>query len=199
MLGAHANPVFGASKIIEHEIAAINALKTIGFIRDDIDEFGLVEKLRITKSKARSLLYQMALRTEDDADAINAQIKATILTPRIEKQGELFLIEVPHPLTMDRLRQRVRQLGFLSDGSFSGSVARISEKALIALLADLLSEEERQRLMGSYHAQGVSDKTPVGIIKNILAKALQAAVGQAGAEFGSTVFNALKDVFNHTP
>jgi len=100
---------------------------------------------------------------------------------------------------MDRLRQRVRQLGFISDGSFSGSIARIPEKALIALLTDLLTQEERNNLMHSYHAQGVSDKSPMGIIKNIMSKALQAAVGKAGAEFGSTVFHALEDIFRHTP
>jgi hypothetical protein len=49
--------VFGAAKTVEHEIAALNALKAIGYISQDADEFDLVEKLRITKSKARLLLY----------------------------------------------------------------------------------------------------------------------------------------------
>lgn len=73
MLRPHAFPVFGAARTIEHEVAALNALKVLGNIKANADEFELVETLRVTKSKARALLYQAALRngkplTEDFVD-----------------------------------------------------------------------------------------------------------------------------------
>lgn len=64
LLKPHATPVFGAAKAIEHEVAALSALKILEFIDASSDDFTLVEKLRITKSKAWSLLYQAALREE---------------------------------------------------------------------------------------------------------------------------------------
>lgn len=50
LLRPHAEPVFGAAKTVEHEVAALNALKTLGYIGHAADEFDLVERLRATKS-----------------------------------------------------------------------------------------------------------------------------------------------------
>jgi hypothetical protein len=43
LLDPHASPVFGAAKTIEHEIAAFNALQTLGYIQENADEYDLVE------------------------------------------------------------------------------------------------------------------------------------------------------------
>ena len=57
LLRPYSEPVSGAAKTIEHEVAAFNALKALRYIEPDADDFDLVESLRIAKSKARSLLY----------------------------------------------------------------------------------------------------------------------------------------------
>lgn len=51
-------------------------------------------------------------------------------SPLLAVDGEFYMVEVPQPLTMDRLRKRVRQLRFLSDGTFSGSAARSKDPRL---------------------------------------------------------------------
>jgi len=58
LLHVHASPVFGAAKKIEHEVAAIKALQRLGAISPEPDKYELVIALRVTKAKARSLLYQ---------------------------------------------------------------------------------------------------------------------------------------------
>ena len=60
LLKPQAAPVFGAAKTVEHEIAGLQALKVLGVIRPAADEFDLVESLRVTKTKARSLIYHAA-------------------------------------------------------------------------------------------------------------------------------------------
>ena len=68
--------------------------------------------------------------------------------PRIQKDSKgIYLIEVPYPLVMDKLRQRVRKLGYISDGSFSGSIAKISEDALVALIEDLLDDRIKNEII----------------------------------------------------
>ena len=42
LLRPHAAPVFGAAKTVEHEVAALNALKELSYIAPDADEFDLV-------------------------------------------------------------------------------------------------------------------------------------------------------------
>ena len=62
LLAAHTLPVFGAAKQVEHEVAALRALKMLGALPDNADEYTLVTTLRITKAKARNLLNEDAMR-----------------------------------------------------------------------------------------------------------------------------------------
>ena len=75
--------------------------------------------LRITKAKARSLLYQVALRRSLGKEEIDTALRHPISQPRVIKEGDKVIIEVADPLLMDRLRQRVRQLNHVSDGRLS--------------------------------------------------------------------------------
>ena len=90
--------------------------------------------LRVTKVKARSLLYQVALRTKTNPAEIDAALRQLLSQPRVAKYGDKVFIEVADPLLMDQLRQRIRQLNFISDGSFSGSIAKLPIAALSALI-----------------------------------------------------------------
>ena len=51
----------GAPKQVEHEVAALRALKMLA-LPDNADEYTLVTTLRITKAKARNLLNEDAMR-----------------------------------------------------------------------------------------------------------------------------------------
>lgn len=48
LLAPHGSPVFGAAKVVEHEVAALKALKLLSYIAHSADEFDLVERLRGT-------------------------------------------------------------------------------------------------------------------------------------------------------
>lgn len=118
LLAPHASPVFGAAKVVEHEVAAIRALQRLGYLPTQLDEYDLVMALRVTKTKAHSLLYQVALRKALSKEETDAVLRQLLSQPRVIKEGDKVIIEVADPLLMDRLRQRVRQLNLISDGSF---------------------------------------------------------------------------------
>ena len=196
LLKPHTISVFAASKLVEHEIAAFNALKTLGYISNDADEFNLVEKLRVTKAKARSLLYQAALREISDLPAEIDAIKKILSNPRMQRDGDkMFLVEVPQPLTMDRLRSRVRTLGFLTDGSFSGSVARMPEAALVALVESLVTEQERATLLAVLISRGLTDTSWRGVLQGAVKKIGSKVAGQAGEAIADECGNAIGAVF----
>ena len=178
----HANPVFGASKSVEHEVAALNAMKLLGYLSDKPDEFELVEKLRVTKSKARSLLYQVALREVSSAVNEADELREILTNPRIAVDGDFYLIEVPQPLTMDRLRHRVRKLGFLVDGSFSGSVARIKRPALAALVETIVPEAERTASFEGLKRVGYQGTDARSVIAAMLKKSGTKIAGEVGEE-----------------
>lgn len=200
LLGSHAVPVFGAAKTVEHEVAALNALKVLGYLTDDSDEFTLVEKLRITKSKARSLLYQTALRKidEDEADKDLRLINA-LKSTQIIKEGSLFIIEVPDPLTMDRMRKIIRDAGYLSDETFSNSLAKVSEGALVSLMVELIPEKDKEAIEKKMFEAGVTDNSIAGIIKAIIIHEASRIAGETGKKIANKIGNKIFSTLNNIP
>lgn len=191
LLKPHASPVFGAVKVVEHEVAALNALQILGYLQTDVDEYGLVEGLRVTKAKARSLLYSAALRQLTDESEVDDQLREVVGKCTLCKDGNMFLFEVPQPLTMDRLRQRVRKLGFISDGTFSGSVARLPGDALAALVEALMPEGQKKTTLKKLNAAGYEGKDLASIIKRIAFAAAGAAGGKALGKVTEDAVNEL--------
>lgn len=191
LLKPHASPVFGAVKLVEHEVAALDALRMLGYLAPDADEYSLVEGLRVTKAKARSLLYNSALRQMDDESEVDAQLRLIVGRCILCKDGDMFLFEVPQPLTMDRLRQRVRKLGFISDGTFSGSVARIPGDALVALVEALMPrlDAEKSSTIKKLNAAGYQGKDIASIIKRVAISAASTVGGKVAGQLTEETVN----------
>lgn len=187
LLGVHASPVFGAAKAVEHEVAAFLALQKLGFLSERPDEYELVMALRITKAKARSLLYQVGLRRLQTPEQVDAALRALLSEPRVMKEGDTLFIEVPDPLMMDCLRQRIRKLGFFSDGSFSGSVAKVSSRALAALIAELIPKENRTAVNKQLRQHGVSGDDLPGLVCGALSALGKSAAGGVGEHVGDKI------------
>ena len=156
---AHALPVFGAAKQVEHEVAALRALKILGALPDNADEYTLVTTLHITNAKARNLLYQDALRTLTSPKQIDDALRAIAMQPNAVKDGDLFLLEVPQPVLMDALRQSVRQLDYLTDDSCAESIARFPQRAFAALNEDLVPPAERNSMAPACGAKSLKATT----------------------------------------
>ena len=193
MLSAHAAPVFGAAKPIEHEEAAFRALQSIGFLSPSPDEYELVTTLRVTKPKARALLYQVALRNMSTGQSVDDQLRELLSSPTVLKDGDTVLVEVPDPFQMDMLRQRVRRLGYLSDGSFSGSVARIPLRALSALVANLIPDSAQADVKKALRAEGIEGVDLPALVSGALARVGDHIAGPAGAQIGEHIGDLLSD------
>ena len=195
LLKPHAAPVFGAAKTVEHEIAGLQALKVLGVIRPAADEFDLVESLRVAKTKARSLIYHAALRAESSQASIDAALRHALVSTRVVRDGELYLVEIPDPLTMDRLRKRVRDLGFLSDGKFSGALAKIPEGALLRLVADLIPAVQKEEIHKQLLEAGLPDKSVGGLVKAALQKAGRKVADETGEQVAKAVGEVILTIF----
>ena len=197
LLAAHTLPVFGAAKQIEHEVAALRALKMLGALPDNADEYTLVTNLRVTKAKARNLIYQDAPRTLTSPQQIDDALRALVMQPTATKDGDLILLEVPQPFLMDALRHRIRQLGFLSDGSFSGSTARLPQRALAALIEDLVPPTERQSVTARQRRQGIEGDDLQSLVLGLIKTAGRAAAGAAGEHLGVPIAESIGAAFSY--
>jgi hypothetical protein len=115
------SPAFGALPKNEVELIVLNILEQVRAIESNPEVYELVSKLKVTRSKARSLIYDRELRKSTESD-LNEKVKSILKKPLLQKNGELFVLDVENPLVLDHLRSKVQKLGYVSDGSFSPSI-----------------------------------------------------------------------------
>ncbi len=188
-------PAFGVQPKAETELALLEALQQLGLIAAEPSIYELVTQLRVTRPKARKLIYERALR-RSDAGALDAQLKALLRHPVIHKNGELFALEVENPLLADHLKERLQQLGHGSDGSFSASLVTLKAEALAALVAASLSPDDQEKLRKALVKAGAPDTSLRGLLTGALKKLggkLASKAGEALAEQASDYLGPVLD------
>jgi len=153
LLSPYFRPTFGAGKTVEHEVSVLRALELLSVVPAGATELDLVMTLRVTRAKARALLYQVQLADVQDLAALDNHVREVLARPRLGALGSrdagsvVWLLDVPFPLVADRIRQLVRQEGFISDGSFSPTLIKLSSNAYGAVVASLIPLPERDALL----------------------------------------------------
>lgn len=184
LLASYMSPAFGSLPKREVDLLIYDTLEGVGFVKRNPSIYSLVQSLRVTRAKARSLLYDIELRRIDSAD-LDCQVREALKRPHIQKQGDLFALEIENPVELDHLRAIVQELGHATDGSFSPSLVKLTPGAFAALMEHFLTESERKALKTALVKAGAPDTSLRGIFTGVLKKlAAKAAsdVGEAAAE-----------------
>jgi hypothetical protein len=181
LLSGALKPAFGALPKRELELLFVEALVHIGFLRKTPEVFELVRQLRITKSRARSLLYDRELRRQD-SDSLDGLALEALKKPVLQPQGYAVALEIENPYLADHIRDRVRSLGFATDGSFSPSLIRLSAPAAAELIDSYLTGEERSRVQKALSSALGESSTAKDLMAKALVAAASAVAGKAGGE-----------------
>ncbi len=176
LLESYLDPAFGALPKKEVDLMMVQAMEKLGFVSETPSLYELVTQLRVTRAKARNLIYDMELRRLDTAD-LDTRVKEALKHPLLQKQGELFALEIENPLVIDHLRAKLQTLGHASDGSFSPSLVKISLGAVASLLEDYLTKAEQHSLRKTLVKAGAPDTSFHGVIKSTI-KAIAKKVAQ---------------------
>lgn len=179
LLERYLTPAFAALPKNEVELLVLDALEQVGAISADLQLYELVSTLKVTRAKARRLIYDRELRHSSSAD-LDAKVKALLKRPLLQKQGELFVLEVENPLVSDHLRAKVQQLGYVSDGSFSPSLIKMGLEAISALIAALLSADEQEQVRLALIAAGAPDGSLKGVLKATFFKVASKVAADSG-------------------
>ncbi len=117
--------------------------------------------------------------------------------PLIQKNGDLYVLEVENPLVSDHLRSKVQKLGYVSDGSFSPSIIKLGLDAITALIESYLSAQEKDDLKAALVAAGAPDTSFAGILKATFKKVASKVASDSGealmdkaSEFISPIIDA---------
>ncbi len=121
----------------EHEILDLDS-------KDPI--YDLIKKLRVSRTKARNLLYEISLRQKDDKE-LEKELYGLLESTLVLKDNNWILLEVSDPYLRDYIKKILKENSFISDYSFSSEVLRISHKAYVYLLFRNLKEEESEKVL----------------------------------------------------
>ncbi|WP_313026447.1 hypothetical protein [Pseudomonas lopnurensis] len=182
------NPAFGALPKSEIELLVLSALEEVGAVSSESGIYELVSKLKITRSKARNLIYERELRRLS-ASELDARVKEILKKPIIQKSGEVFILEIESPLISDHLRSKVQQLGYITDGSFSPSVVKLSLDAVVALIELYIPPEDLPGVKAALIEAGAPDQSVRGVLKAVLKK----VAGKVASDTGEAVLESTSE------
>lgn len=187
-LKSYMTPAFGALPKNEVELIVLNVLVNLNAIDEEPELYELVSKLKVTRSKARGLIYDRELRRSSE-DELDEKVKALLKKPLIQKNGDLYVLEVENPLVSDHLRSRVQKLGYVSDGSFSPSIVKLGLDAVAALIESYLTDQERDDVKDALVAAGAPDTSFKGVIKATFKK----VAGKVASDTGEALMEKASD------
>ncbi len=180
-LQGYLTPAFGALPKREVDLLVLELMERLGLVDRNPSLYSLVQGLRVTRSKARNLLYDRELRRLN-VDDLDCRVLQALTRPLIQKQGDLFVLEIENPLVADHLRARLQNLGHATDGSFSASLVKLSGDAMAALIEDYMPPAKRERLRQALIRAGAPDTSLTGVLKSVFRKLGGKLADEAGSE-----------------
>lgn len=136
-------PSYGSMSKRDFEILLFMKLQELGAIQKDPDLYQLIKDLKISRTRVRNLLYEAKMRTSKEEDLDNELIQL-LQKPVFLKDGDKVAIEIQNPLLTDHFRFKVKELGFITDGSFSAELVKLNYSAYIALVESMISVEAKK-------------------------------------------------------
>lgn len=178
-LESYMTPAFGALPKNEVELIVLNMLEQIKVFNKEPKLYELVSNLKVTRTKARGLLYDRELRRSSQKE-LDEKVKTLLKRPLVQRNGDLYVLEVENPLVSDHLRSKVQTLGYVSDGSFSPSIVKLGLDAITALIESYLSEQEKDDIQAALVAAGAPDASFSGVLKATFKKVASKLASDTG-------------------
>ena len=206
LLERYLTPAFGTLPKREIDLLFFEAFEELGFIElepknayDKSTIYQIVQRLRVTSRKARNLLYDRELRrfaSDDLEEKLDERVREALKHPIVQKQGDLFVLEIENPLVIDHLRARMKSLGYAADGSFSPTLVKLPGEAIASLIESYMSEEERRDALEAFREAGVLSEEGVSlrkVLKGVFMVLGRKMADEAGAQLAEQFFGLLVD------
>lgn len=196
ILDSYLNPAFGSLSKRDIDLLLFMKLQEINYIDKNADIYDLVSKLRITRSKARNLLYESKLRSSTE-EHLDKELIEILSWPIIENQTNTIKIEIDNPYLRDHLKAKMKKLRLLSDGSFSQEIITFNSTSLSILIEKLIPDDRKAIILRDFERKGYIDGSTLSkLIKSIFGNIGKKALGKFGEELGEDLHNILIDLFN---
>lgn len=132
-LNDYTKPSFGSASKRDIDLSIFMLMQDLGIINTHPQIYEVVSLLHVTSSKARNLIYEASLRRSSE-ESLNAELLELLKEPIFMSTSDnMVAIEIDNPLLIDHLRQKLRDLKFITDGSHNRGIVKMSTTAYATL------------------------------------------------------------------
>ncbi len=194
LLSGYLTPAFGSMSKRDFDILLFMKLQEMGVIDKNPEIYELVSMLRVTRVKARNLLYEAKLRASTEED-LDEELKQLLVSPIFLKENDKIGIEVANPYLIDHLRFKLKKMNYITDGSFSPELVKLTTEAYLALFESYLPKGAKKRIIRALVEVGAKGDTSfTGIMTAVLTKLGEKFADEAGGELAASLGDYLKPV-----
>lgn len=187
-------PSYGSMSKRDFEILLFMKLQELKVIDKDPDLYSLIKNLKISRSRARNLLYEAKMRSSNDKD-LDKELIELLTKPIFLKDGDRIAIEIQNPLITDHFRFKLKELGHITDGSFSPELVKLNYVAYIALADKLSSNEVKANIVKLFVEEGImKDCSFKAVFSEIVKKIGHKIAGKAGEVATDQLFQFLSPI-----
>ena len=190
-------PAFGSMSKRDFDILLFMKLQGMGVIDQNPEIYELVTDLRVTRAKARNLLYEAKLRSSTKED-LDLELKELIQKPMFLKDKDKTIgMEIENPYLIDHLRYKLKKLNHITDGSFSPELVKLTSRAYLDLFKEFLPDDSEKKIVNAFVKLGVEgDKSFSGIMTAVLTKLGTKVADKAGGEAAESLVKYLGPVIS---
>lgn len=190
------NPAYGSMSKRDFDILLFIELQNMGLIPKNPEIYDLVSSLKVTRSKARNLLYESKLRTTN-SNALDSELKEILVKPIFLKDGDKISLEIGNPFLIDHMRSKLKELGHITDGSFSSELVKLTTDAFVALFDKMIEDRNKDTIKQELINCGAKeDASFKAVLKSTLGKVAEKIVGQVGEEVAGNVVDSVSGYLN---
>lgn len=139
LLKDYLTPAYGSMSKRDFDILLFMKLQDLGMVSKNPEIYDIVSSLKVTRTKARNLLYESKMRSTT-GDKLDSELIELLKKPIFLKDNDKIALEIDNPLLSDHLRAKLKRLGYITDGSFSAELIKLTEDAYIAIFEDMVKE-----------------------------------------------------------
>ena len=184
-------PAFGSLPKREIELRVFDLMRNLGVLETKATIYSLMTDLKITRSKASQLLFDLEIRHYgSDRERLDGLLKQVMINTKFAKDGEYFVMEVENPLTLAHLRQRIREIGHFSDTSFNSALVRAPLDAVTDLMLEIIPKGQHEEIKNALVEAGAPDSSIKAVIKGALKTLGSKVIGEAADQAAEGIVNS---------